>query len=86
MLLRACRMAIDEAVRSRSTQNQDYTASSPFNLNLDKSSEVFDRKHTINLRWYYTLPFGRGGKYVSGDGVLSLIVRGWYTSGIFTHV
>lgn len=66
-------------------QNQDYTANSPFNLGLDKSSEVFDRKHAVNLWWYYTLPFGRGGRYHSENSVVNQIIGGWYTSGIFTY-
>lgn len=65
-------------------QKQDYTANSPFNLSLDKSSEVFDRKHTVNMWWYYTLPFGRGARYHSENEIVNQVIGGWYTSGIFT--
>jgi hypothetical protein len=61
-----------------------YSVNSPYNLNLDKSSEPFDRKHTINFWWYYDLPFGRGAHYRSGSGIVDHVIGGWYTSGIYT--
>ena len=64
-------------------QENDYSVNSPYNLNLDYSSELFDRKDTINFWTYYELPFGHDKKYLT-SGPLSRVVGGWYTSGIFT--
>ena len=65
-------------------QQSGSSANSPFNLNLDKSSETFDRRHVVNIWYYYTLPFGKGQKYSFGDSkLLDQIVGGWYTSGIY---
>lgn len=64
-------------------QQNDYSANSPFNYNIDKSSELFDRRHAVNLWWYYTLPFGKG-KYANSHGFVNRIIGGWYTSGIYT--
>jgi hypothetical protein len=62
-----------------------YSADSPYNLSLNYASEPFDRKHNINFWWYYTLPFGSGARYKSGNGVLDRVIGGWYTSGIYTY-
>lgn len=66
--------------------NQQYIISvnSPFNPALDKSSESFDRKHTVNTWWYYKLPFGQSARYRTGSNVIDRAIGGWYTSGIFT--
>lgn len=63
-----------------------YSVTSPYNFNLDRSSEPFDRKHNISLWWYYTLPFGTGAgsRYKTGNSVLDRVIGGWYTSGIYT--
>ena len=66
-------------------QQNDYSSNSPFNYNIDKSSEPFDRRHTINLWWYYTLPFGKGAKYSAGNSFVNRVIGGWYSSGIFTY-
>ena len=65
-------------------QQYIYSANSPYNLNIDYSSELFDRKHTINFWTYYELPFGHGKQYLT-DGPLSRVLGGWYVSGIFTY-
>lgn len=61
-----------------------YSVDSPYNVNLNRSSEPFDRKHNINLWWYYKLPFGTGAKFKSGYGVVDRVIGGWYSSGIYT--
>jgi hypothetical protein len=65
-------------------QQNDYSANSPFNYNIDKSSEPFDRRHVINAWWYYTLPFGKG-RYTTSHSFVNRVIGGWYTSGIFTY-
>ncbi len=66
--------------------DQAYTDSmnSPYNLNLDYSSEPWDQKHTINGWFHYALPFGAGGKFKTGNGIMDRIIGGWYTSGVYS--
>jgi hypothetical protein len=66
-------------------QQNDYSSNSPFNYNIDKSSEPFDRRHIVNLWWYYTLPFGKNQAFSLSNSFMNRIIGGWYTSGIFTY-
>jgi hypothetical protein len=59
-------------------------ANSPYNMNLDKSSESFDRRQVLNGWWYYQLPFGGASKYALHNRFLDNLAGGWYTSGIWT--
>lgn len=61
-------------------QQNGSSASSPYNLLLDKASETFDRRHVINAWWYYELPFGKGS-----NGLMKRLIGGWANSGIFTY-
>jgi len=67
--------------------NQQYLVSSnsPYNINLDKSSETFDHRHVINTTWYYELPFGKGKRFGTDSGILDRIIGGWSTAGIFSY-
>ena len=60
-------------------QQNGTSANSPYNLNLDKASETFDRRHVVNFWWYYELPFGRGS-----SGLMKHVIGGWNWSGIYT--
>ncbi|HEU5453625.1 MAG TPA: hypothetical protein VFU76_16625, partial [Terriglobales bacterium] len=64
-------------------QQNGSSANSPYNLNLDKASESFDRRHVLNLWWYYELPFG--STIAHSSGALNRIIGGWATSGIFSY-
>jgi len=64
-------------------QQSGSSANSPYNLNLDKASETFDRRHTVNFWWYYELPFGRTMR--TSSNALNRLIGGWGTSGIFTY-
>lgn len=63
-------------------QQSGSSANSPYNLNLDKSSETFDRRHVVNLWWYYQLPFGRTQRL--SNALLDRVAGGWSVSGIYT--
>lgn len=63
-------------------QQSGSSANSPYNLNLDKASESFDRRHVINIWWYYELPFG-GGMH-NASNLRDRIIGGWSASGIYT--
>src|SRR5579885_2535158 len=39
-------------------QQYVYSSNSPYDLNIDRASEVFDRRHVFTFLWYYDLPFG----------------------------
>ncbi len=63
-------------------QQSGSSANSPYNLNLDKSSEPFDRTHVVNLWWYYQLPFGRSQHLA--NAFVDRVAGGWSVSGIYT--
>jgi hypothetical protein len=74
------------AIGNQGTNQADLTSdSSPFNMQLDKSSEAFDHRHNFNYSYYYELPFGKGKMLTTGIGVLDLILGGWHTSGILIY-
>lgn len=54
-----------------------------YNYKADKSFLPFDVPHVFNLLTTYTLPFGKGQKFLSGAGFLTnLLVGNWTFSGI----
>jgi hypothetical protein len=61
-------------------QQSGSSANSPYNLNLDRSSESFDRRHVVNVWWYYELPFASK----ASSSLLQRTVGGWAVSGIYT--
>ncbi len=52
-----------------------------FNRGLEKSIGQFDVPHNFKLGAVYDLPFGRGKKFLSGNGAANWIVGGWRVSG-----
>lgn len=66
-------------------QQYIYSSNSPYNVNIDRASEVFDHKHVIHGFWYYDLPFGKGRRFASSHNVLDRVIGGWHTSGIYTY-
>ena len=65
-------------------QQSGSTSNSPYNINLDKSSESFDRRHVVSVWYYDELPIGKGRRFSVQNAALNRVVGGWYTSGIFT--
>ena len=57
---------------------------SPFNPSTGYGSANFDRRNVFNTSWYYTLPFGKGGKFSFNNSFLDRVVGGWFTSGIWS--
>lgn len=47
----------------------------------NRASAGFDQRHTFQLGWVYSLPFGPGKKFVS-SGVMSHVLGDWKFSGI----
>ena len=64
-------------------QQSGSAANSPYNINLDKSSEPFDHRHAVNIWAFYRLPYGKDTAH-SLNGVADKLLGGWYTSGIYT--
>lgn len=65
-------------------QQSGSTSNSPYNINLDKSSESFDRRHVFTLWFYDELPIGKGKRLSVNNEALDKVVGGWWTSGIMT--
>jgi hypothetical protein len=65
-------------------QQSGSTSNSPYNLNLDKSSESFDRRHVFTLWFYDELPIGKGKRLNINNEALDKVAGGWWTSGILT--
>jgi hypothetical protein len=63
-------------------QQSGSTSNSPYNINLDRSSEPFDRRHVVNIWTYYRLPYGKGEAH-NLTGVTDKVLGGWYTTGIY---
>jgi hypothetical protein len=51
----------------------------------DRGRSEFDVDHRLVSSFVYSLPFGRGGRYLSNAGrALDLVVGGWQVNGIVT--
>jgi outer membrane receptor protein involved in Fe transport len=54
----------------------------PYNMRPDRSVASYDLTHNMVVSWVYDLPFGRGKKLQTGNGVLDYIVGNWQINGI----
>jgi hypothetical protein len=55
------------------------------NLRLCRGNSDFDARHTVSANYVYTLPIGRGQRFLGGSSkLLDALVGGWGTSGIVT--
>jgi hypothetical protein len=59
-----------------------YYAQDFYNRRLEKSIASFDHPQSLKLTWIYSLPFGRGHKYLSSAGALDWLVSGWQITAI----
>ena len=69
------------------TINQEYTldtVENPWNLRTDYSDNPWDRKLVINFLSTYELPFGKGHRFTSTNGLVSRIIGGWSVDPIVT--
>ncbi len=67
--------------------NQEYTlanVANPWNLYTDYGPNGWDRKLVINFLGMYELPFGKGRRWSSTNGVVSRLIGGWSLSPVFT--
>ncbi len=61
--------------------NEALTAGNPFDYDYDIGYNAFDIRHTFNLSALYTLPFGRGQKFLGDAGGLTQAVLGGWDLG-----
>lgn len=54
----------------------------PANIHLDRSESAFSRRQRFTESVTYALPFGKGRKYMSGDGFTNAILGGWSISSL----
>lgn len=49
---------------------------------LNRSVSQMDRRHNFQLTNIYQLPFGKGQRFLNGDGIASAVFGGWQTNSI----
>ena len=49
---------------------------------LDYGNVEYDRKHRFLATWLYDLPFGKGGRWLTGAGAANMLVGGWELAGV----
>jgi len=67
--------------------NQEYTQANPsvpFNLRYDYGPAPFDTRFIFNSLATYELPFGKGKRFATNNGILDRVIGGWTFSPIFT--
>jgi len=53
-----------------------------YNRKPEKSIALFDHPQSLKLTWIYSLPFGRGQRFLSSGGALDRLVGGWQVTAI----
>jgi hypothetical protein len=66
-----------DSVMYNSTYIQDF-----YNRKLERSITSFDYPQVVKLTWIYSLPLGRGQKFLSSSRGLDRIVGGWQVTAI----
>jgi len=67
--------------------NQEYTQANPsvpFDLRFDYGPAPFDTRLIFNMLATYELPFGKGKRFATHNGILDRVIGGWTFSPIFT--
>ena len=53
-------------------------------LSAERGLSTFDRRHTLNLFWVYTSPFGNSASVIPMTGAASKLLRNWSITGGIT--
>jgi carboxypeptidase family protein/TonB-dependent receptor-like protein len=53
-----------------------------YNRKLEKSIALFDHPQSLKLTWIYSLPFGRGQRWLSSAGAADRLFSGWQITAI----
>ncbi len=56
----------------------------PYNLQADKGPSATDLPQIFSAAWVYALPFGKGGKFSSGNPVMNALIGGWNLNGVLS--
>jgi len=67
--------------------NQEYVEAAPnnnFNPRYDYGPAPWDRTWVMNILANYALPFGRGKRFSTSNGILDRVIGGWSVAPIFT--
>jgi hypothetical protein len=56
----------------------------PRNRRADRGNSPFDIRHRLTIAWNYSLPFGKGRRWLSDGGPAEYILGGWQVNGINT--
>ena len=56
----------------------------PRNRLADRGNSPFDIRHRLTIAWNYQLPFGKGQRWLGGDGAAAYLLGGWQVNGINT--
>ena len=67
--------------------NQEYVEASPsnvFNLHSDYAPAPWDRRWVVNILSSYELPFGRGKRFGTSNGIVDRVIGGWQIAPLFT--
>jgi hypothetical protein len=73
--------ALDSGLANQN--NAGFYANS-FHLGTEYGPSTFDRTHVFNGTYVYDLPIGKGHMISSNNVIVSRLLSGWATSGIFT--
>ena len=76
--------SIDNASSFFSSAGDPNFPQDSFNTRGERGRSNFDVRHRLSISYGYDLPFGKGRKFVAGDGVLPAILSGWQSFGIVT--
>jgi hypothetical protein len=52
--------------------------------NCDRGNSGFDIRHRLTATYTYSLPLGKGQRWMNKGGVANLIIGGWQTNGFVT--
>lgn len=58
----------------------------PAYYHLNRQISQFDRTHNLEITHITELPFGRGKRWLNGDGVLAVLAGGWQVNGILSFM
>ena len=53
-------------------------------LSAERGLSSFDQRHKFTADYSWELPFGEGGRWLKGDGLVAKVVQGWEVSGSIT--
>ncbi|MGA8153007.1 MAG: TonB-dependent receptor [Terriglobales bacterium] len=56
----------------------------PYNLQADRGPSATDLPQIFSAAWVYTLPFGKGQKFSSSNGIVNALIGNWNLNGVLS--